>query len=54
MSTGAIKSIPTFAKYRHIGTTDSVSTCDCCGRKNLKKTVCILEVDTGEIGRAHV
>lgn len=31
-----------------LGTDDSVTTCDCCGRSNLKFTV-IIELDSGEI-----
>ena len=30
------------------GTDDSVTTCDCCGKSNLKSTV-IIELDNGEI-----
>lgn len=33
---------------RAIGTDDSVTTCDCCGKANLKLTVAI-ELDDGEI-----
>lgn len=31
-----------------LGTTDSVTTCDCCGKSNLKLTVC-MELDCGDI-----
>ncbi len=31
-----------------LGITDSVHTCDCCDKKNLKRTVCI-ELDNGDI-----
>jgi hypothetical protein len=30
------------------GTDDSITTCDCCGKSNLKHTV-IIELDSGEI-----
>lgn len=33
---------------RALGTDDSVTTCDCCGKSNLKSTV-IIELDSGEI-----
>jgi len=33
---------------RALGTDDSINTCDCCGRANLKFTV-IIELDDGEI-----
>ncbi len=33
---------------RALGTNDSVTTCDCCGKSNLKSTV-IMELDSGEI-----
>jgi len=31
-----------------LGTDDSITTCDCCGKSNLKHTV-IIELDDGEI-----
>jgi hypothetical protein len=31
-----------------LGTDDSVTTCDCCGKTNLKSTV-IIQLDSGEI-----
>lgn len=31
----------TKTKYKFLGTTDTVTTCDCCGKQNLKKT-CVL------------
>lgn len=34
--------------YRVLGTDDSVSTCDCCGRSDLKSTVA-LEDETGDV-----
>jgi hypothetical protein len=33
---------------RALGTDDSINTCDCCGKSNLKFTV-IIEQDSGEI-----
>lgn len=33
---------------RALGTDDSITTCDCCGKSNLKHTV-IIELDDGEI-----
>jgi hypothetical protein len=35
-------------KYEYLGTTDEVTTCDCCGKTNLKNTVVIRDLDTGE------
>ena len=32
---------------KFLGTSDEVSTCDCCGRKDLKSTVA-LSIDDGE------
>lgn len=37
----------TVSTYRVRGTTDDVTSCDCCGRVNLKKTV-VLEILDGE------
>lgn len=34
--------------YKILGITDAISTCDCCGKKNLKKAV-ELEAPNGEI-----
>lgn len=34
--------------YRAIGIDDSVNSCDCCGKSNLKSTVTMMS-DTGEI-----
>lgn len=31
--------------YRVKGTTDDITTCDCCGRTNLKKTVILAMLD---------
>lgn len=47
MSTGTANTSPVL-KYRFIGTTDSVTTCDCCGRTGLKVTVCIHNEETGD------
>jgi hypothetical protein len=32
-------------RYRILGTCDDVTTCDCCGRTNLKRTVALLVND---------
>jgi hypothetical protein len=42
-------------RYRILGTTDDVTTCDCCGRENLKKTVALaaLDADGNEIGTVY-
>lgn len=32
----------TYRGYRFLGTTDDCTTCDCCGKANLKKTVVIM------------
>lgn len=34
--------------YRFLGTTDEVTTCDCCGRSDLKSTVALENTETGE------
>ncbi len=34
---------------KFIGITDSVSTCDCCGRTNLKRTVALVKEDGSEV-----
>lgn len=34
--------------YKFLGTTDENTTCDCCGKKNLKKTI-VLENEFGNI-----
>jgi hypothetical protein len=36
-------------KYEYLGTTDEVTTCDCCGKTNLKNTVAIRDLDEGEV-----
>jgi Cys-tRNA synthase (O-phospho-L-seryl-tRNA:Cys-tRNA synthase) len=35
----------TNTRYQILGTTDEVTSCDCCGRTNLKKTVALLVND---------
>ncbi len=35
--------------FRVLGTTDEVSTCDCCGRTGLKSTVALDVVETGDV-----
>ncbi len=38
----------TFTRYSYLGTTDEHSTCDCCGKEDLKSTVGIHDLETGE------
>lgn len=38
----------TIRSFRFEGTTDQIDTCDCCGKSNLKITVKILDLETGE------
>jgi len=35
-------------KYTYLGTSDEVTTCDCCGKSELKSTVAISDDDAGE------
>lgn len=35
--------------YRVIGTTEEVNHCECCGRQDLKRTVALLDNETGDI-----
>jgi hypothetical protein len=35
-------------QYEFLGTTDERTTCDCCGKSELKSTVAIRNLDTGE------
>jgi hypothetical protein len=35
-------------KFEYLGTTDEVTTCDCCGKSNLKKTVVIRDFEGSE------
>ena len=35
-------------KFEFLGTTDEHTSCDCCGKKNLKSTVAIRNLDIGE------
>ncbi len=35
-------------KFQIMGVTDEVTTCDCCGRANLKRTVCLRSVEDAE------
>jgi hypothetical protein len=39
------------ATYSMVGTTDEQTYCDCCGKKNLKKTIVLKHNDTGAIVR---
>jgi len=34
-------------RYQYEGTTDEVTSCDCCGRANLKSTVVLTDLDEG-------
>jgi uncharacterized cysteine cluster protein YcgN (CxxCxxCC family) len=36
-------------RYRIEGTTDEVTSCDCCGRTRLKHTVALLDTDTDQV-----
>ena len=36
-------------KYAIHGTTDEITVCECCGKKNLRNTVCLEEAATGEV-----
>jgi hypothetical protein len=36
-------------QFRILGITDSINSCDCCGKQNLQKTVAIENCETGEI-----
>lgn len=35
-------------QFEFLGTTDEHTTCDCCGKKDLKSTVAIRNLETGE------
>ena len=35
--------------FKFLGNTDEVDTCDCCGRKDLKSTVALENLDTGDV-----
>ena len=37
------------ANYKALGTDDAVNTCDCCGKTNLKATVVMQCLETGDI-----
>lgn len=39
------------ATYSLLGSTDEQTYCDCCGKKNLKKTIVLKRNDTGAIVR---
>lgn len=36
-------------KFKRLGITEEVTGCDCCGRGNLKLTVCLEDTETGEL-----
>ena len=38
------------SQYRILGITDSVTSCDCCGKTGLVKTVVIEDSETGNMG----
>ena len=35
-------------RYKFLGTTDEITACECCGKMDLKQTVGIEDLDTGE------
>lgn len=36
------------AQFEVLGISDEVTACDCCGKSNLKRTVCIHDNESGE------
>lgn len=38
-------------RFRAVGVTDDVTTCECCGKQNLKRTVMLVALDAD--GNAH-
>lgn len=38
----------TMLRYKFLGTTDEITACECCGKMDLKLTVGIEDLDTGE------
>jgi hypothetical protein len=40
----------TARQFKILGITDSINSCDCCGKQGLQKTVAIENCETGEIG----
>lgn len=36
------------ARFEVLGISDEVTACDCCGKSNLKRTVCIHDNESGE------
>jgi hypothetical protein len=40
--------VPAPARYTVAGISDEHNTCDCCGKSNLKSTVVLLDLDSGE------
>jgi hypothetical protein len=38
----------TMRQFQFLGTTDEHTSCDCCGKKDLKSTVAIRNLETGE------
>lgn len=36
-------------RFRVLGTTDSAAGCDCCGRRNLKRYVALLDLEAGDV-----
>lgn len=43
-----------FKKIQVLGITTDFNSCDCCGKENLKKTVIILDLDSGAEGHFGV
>lgn len=37
------------ARFEVLGISDEVTACDCCGKSNLKRTVCIQDNETGDL-----
>lgn len=33
------------ASYKYMGTSDEITTCECCGKKHLKRTIALLHED---------
>lgn len=46
---GKLNAVPTEYKFTVLGSTDEITTCDCCGKPNLKATFAVEINATGEI-----
>lgn len=44
-----IKKTETVKTYRVLGFTEEITSCDCCGREDLKGTLCLENIHTGTI-----